>query len=97
MVVMGDEDLTPAQRSLRARLAAHTSWTNTVDRAARTAAARKAADERFARQVDPEGILPPRERAERVGNARKAYFAALALRSARARRQRRTRRGDDSA
>jgi hypothetical protein len=56
MVVMG-EDLTPAQRSLRARVAAHTSWASTSDRAARTAAARKAANDRFARQVDPEGAL----------------------------------------
>ena len=97
MVVMGEEDLTPVQRSLRAKLAAHTSWANTADRTARTAAARKAADERFARQVDPDGILPPRERAERAENARKAYFTALALRSTRARGRRRTRRGEDSS
>jgi hypothetical protein len=97
MVVMGEEDLTPAQRSLRAKLAAHTSWANTSDRAARTAAARKAANERFARQVDPDGTLPPRERAERAENARKAYFTALALRSTRARRRRRTHREEDSS
>jgi hypothetical protein len=96
MVVMGEEDLTPAQRSLRAKLAAHTSWANTADRAARTAAARKAANERFARQVDPDGTLPPQERAERAENARKAYFTALALRSTRARGRRRTAGGEDS-
>jgi len=55
-------DLTPAQRSLRARIAAHMSWANTEDRSARTAAARKAALERFERQVDPNGTLPPQER-----------------------------------
>lgn len=96
MVVMG-EDLTPGQRSLRARLAAHTSWANTADRAARTAAARKAADERFARQVDPDGTLPPQERAERAENARRAYFTALALRSTRARGRRRARHREDSS
>jgi hypothetical protein len=96
MVVMGEEELTPAQRSLRAKLAAHTSWANTSDRAARTAAARKAANERFARQVDPDGTLPPHERAERAENARKAHFTALALRSTRARQRHRTGRGDDA-
>ena len=96
MVFMGDE-LTPAQRTLRARLAAHTSWANTSDRTARTAAARKAANDRFARQVDPDGTLPPEERAKRAEHARKAYFTALALRSARARRRRRTRDHEDSS
>jgi hypothetical protein len=34
------EGLTPAERSLRARMAAHASWANTSDRTARTAAGR---------------------------------------------------------
>jgi len=87
-------DLTPAQRSLRARIAAHTSWANTTDRSARTAAARKAALDRFERQVDPDGALPARERALRAASARKAHFTRLALRSAQARRRGRT--GDSS-
>ena len=87
--VLPGMDLTPQQRSLRARLAAHTSWANTTDRAARTAAARKASMDRFDRLVDPDGVLPPAERALRAAHARKAYFARLALRSARARRARR--------
>ncbi|MCF2531716.1 hypothetical protein [Yinghuangia soli] len=33
--------MTPAQRSMRARQAAHMSWSNTTDRRARTAAATK--------------------------------------------------------
>jgi hypothetical protein len=78
--------MTPAQRSLRARIAAHTSWANTSDRSARTAAARKAAYDRFEQQVDPDGALPAEERAQRATNARKAHFARLALLSARARR-----------
>lgn len=80
--------MTPAERTLRAKVAAHTSWANTPDRAARTAAARKAAHDRFAHQVDPEGVLPPEERARRAENARKAYFSRLAMLSVRARRAR---------
>jgi hypothetical protein len=83
-----DKDLTPAQRSLRARIAAHVSWANTSDRSARTAAARKAALDRFERQVDPDGVLPVAERAQRAAHARKAHFARLALLSAQARRSR---------
>jgi hypothetical protein len=86
--VMGQE-LTPAQRSLRARLAVHASWANTKDRAGRTAAARKVALDRFDRQVDPDNELPPEERAALAQHARRAYFIALALRSAQARAQRR--------
>lgn len=52
-----------------------------------TAPARRAFDERFDHQVDPDGILPPAERAKRAGAARKAYFAALAQKSATARRR----------
>jgi hypothetical protein len=72
---------------LRAQLAAHTSWANTENRAARTAAARKAALDRFEREVDPDGKLSPEERARRATNARKAYFARLALRSSQARQE----------
>lgn len=80
--------LTPAERSLRGRLAAHASWANTPDRSARTAAARQAALDRFADQVDPDGSLSPTERAQRAESARRAYFSGLALKSARARRRR---------
>lgn len=73
------DNMTPAQRSLRAKIAAHTSWANTADRSARTAAARKAALDRFERQVDPDGALPAEQRVQRAASARKAYFARLAL------------------
>lgn len=87
---MNSEELTPAQRSLRARIAAHVSWANTTDRAKRTAAARQAALDRFDRQVDPDRSLPPEERVQRALAARKAYFTRLALRSSRARRRTQT-------
>ncbi|MER7273868.1 hypothetical protein ABT369_05405 [Dactylosporangium sp. NPDC000244] len=73
-------------RALIARAAAHTRWAKTADRAAATAAARRTALERFEREVDPDGILEPHERARRAESARKAYFALLALKSAQARR-----------
>ena len=39
--------LTPAEGSLRGQLAAHTSWSRTLDRTARTANARNAFEEKF--------------------------------------------------
>lgn len=76
-----------ADRSLIARLAAHESWARTTDPSARTEPARRALLDRFEREVDPDGVLSPAERARRAGHARKAYFTRLALRSAQARRK----------
>jgi hypothetical protein len=44
-------------------------------------------DSYWDRQVDPDGVLDPQERARRAGHAKKAYFARLALKSAMARRK----------
>ena len=79
--------LTPTERSLRARLAAHSSWAQTADPSSRTRAARDAFLDRFEREVDPDGQLPPEERRVRAEHARKAYFTRLALKSAQARRR----------
>ncbi len=76
-----------ADHSLIARLAAHESWARTADPTARTAPARRALLDRFEREVDPDGVLSPTERARRAGHARKAYFIRLALQSAKARRK----------
>jgi hypothetical protein len=81
-----DESLTPEQRSLRAKIAAYSSWAKTADRAGRTAAARRAALDRFDREVDPDGVLPAEERAQRSACARKAHYSRMAYLSARARR-----------
>lgn len=78
-----------SSRALQARLRAHRSWANTSDRAGRTANARAAFNKRFEDQVDPDRVLPERERAIRAEHARKAYFLELALKSATARRRRR--------
>jgi hypothetical protein len=80
--------LTPAERSLRARMAAHHSWARTRDRSARTEPARKAAMDRYEREVDPDGTLEPRERALRAEQAMKAHMTRIALKSAQARRKR---------
>ena len=83
-----DEGLTPSERSLRARLAVHMSWAHTSDRSARTAPARRAALQRFERQVDPDGTLAPAERAQRAEQAMRAHMPRLALLSVQARRKR---------
>jgi hypothetical protein len=80
--------LTPHQRTLRARLGAYASWAATADPSARTAKARRALDDKFIAQVDPDGTLPSAERDRRVAAARKAYFTRLALQSSRARSRR---------
>lgn len=80
--------LTPAERSQRASIASHTSWSRTEDRTARTAGARRASDARFEKLVDPDGTLSPDERAKRAANARKAHYTRMAYLSARARKRR---------
>jgi hypothetical protein len=80
--------LSPAERSLRARLAAHTMHARN-DAGQTTVAARTAFLARFEAEVDPDGALDPEERRRRAEHARRAYFTRLALASAKARRTRR--------
>lgn len=79
-----DTGLTPQQRSLRARIAAH-SLHSKCDSRVHTQPARDAFMARFERQVDPNTELPEAERRRRAESAKKEYFAALALKSSRAR------------
>jgi hypothetical protein len=74
--------LTPEQRRLRARAAAHALH---AQGGTSTTAGTAAFIARFERQVDPEGLLEPMERARRAEHARKAYMASLALRASKAR------------
>lgn len=78
--------LTPAERTLRARLAAHKMHSRNDSRET-TAAARAAFNERWDDEVDPDRVLDPAERARRAEHARKAYFAKLAFASAKARKK----------
>lgn len=81
----------PGDRSLAATIASNTKWARLRrhERRAETTPARTAFDARFDKQVDPDGLLPPDERALLAANARSAYFARLALKSAQARRRNR--------
>lgn len=84
---MGAPDrLSPNERVLRARLAAH-SLHASRDARETTAAARRAFLDRFEHEVDPRGELPLEERQRRAVQARKAYFTRLALMSAKSRRR----------
>jgi hypothetical protein len=78
---------TREERSIRASIAADERWSRTTDRAAATAAARQAFNDRFEQLVDPAGELAPDERTRRAASARRAYMKRLALRSAQSRRR----------
>lgn len=69
--------LTAAQRSQRARIAAQKRWAKS-DPVEGTRAAREAFMARFEAQVDPEGVLEPRERARRAELARRGHFLSMA-------------------
>lgn len=75
-------------RVLLGRAAAYESWSRTTDRTARTANARKAFNDGFEQQADPDGRLSPEERARRGALLRKAWFARLAAKSVAARKAR---------
>jgi hypothetical protein len=79
--------MTPGERTLRARMAAYILHSR-YDSKELTAPARRAFNDRFEKQVDPDGTLPPAERQRRAEAAKKAYFARLALKSVKSRRRR---------
>ncbi len=70
---------------MRARMAAYTLHAR-YDPRETTKAARRAFNERFLDEVDPDRRLPERERLRRADAARCAYFTRLAYLSARRRR-----------
>lgn len=69
--------MTPAERTLRARLAAHTLH---AQGKTNTAPARAAFLAKFENQVDPDRVLPEAERQKRADHALKAHMAGLRLR-----------------
>jgi hypothetical protein len=73
---------TDSELALAGRKGAHVSWSNTVDRTARTAPARAALEQKFLDECDGDPV--------RAASRRKAYFADLALKSAQARRRKAT-------
>lgn len=79
--------MSPQDRVLRASLAAHASWANTLDPASRTAKARAAANGRFEREAREKHPGATEEQIIRVASHLKsAYFKRLALAAAQARR-----------
>ena len=85
-----------SEAALRGRIGALVLHSRRDPRAT-TAKARQAFLGRFEREVDPDGMLPAGERQRRAAYARRAYFARLALRSARARARRAGREVPDDA
>jgi hypothetical protein len=83
----------PTVRAINGAIGAHEKWARTPDRSAATQAARTAFNDRFEREVDPDGTLPPAERAIRAEHARKAYFLRMAAASVKSRRAKAVRHG----
>lgn len=81
--------MTPAERRLRAQLAANTRWSRETDRKAAGERGQNGLRARFAREIDPVGRLSDDELAKRVENALKAHMQRMQLRSSQARAARR--------
>lgn len=86
--------LTPAQRALRARLAA---FSQHAQGRTNTGPAFDARVRKLEAQVDPDARLAPDERARRVGFAMKAEMCARSLAASRARSRRQAARPDHPA
>jgi hypothetical protein len=64
--------------SASGREAALTRWAFEEDPVAATAPARRGFADRFAREVDPDGLLPAAERERRADRLMRAYMSRLA-------------------
>jgi hypothetical protein len=73
--------VTPEQRSLRARLAAHARWAKCDDPVAATETARRALAEKWERLADPNGTLSPEDRARRAAHLQAQHMTGMALKS----------------
>ena len=82
--------VTHGERVLRARIAANAMHSKNDGRRI-THSARRVFLDRFELEVDPNQALSTNERAQRAYQARRSYFCSLALKSAKARRDRKTR------
>jgi hypothetical protein len=90
---MSDPSSEKSRRVLQARMAAHALHAKVTDPTAHTAPAREVFLSRFEREVDPDGVLSPQERARRAEHAKKAYFLSLAAASRKARTEKRRKQG----
>jgi len=80
-------DLTPAERRLRAQLAANTRWSKPGSRTRHARKVREARLRYYEDLVDPDHTLAPAERQRCARAALRADMQRLALRSAKARRR----------
>ena len=80
--------LTPEERQMRARIAAHTRWAQDPDRTAATSKGRAGLRAKFEREADPDGILPPDELERRVNHLMKAHMLRMSFKAKQARRKR---------
>ena len=81
--------LSPSERTLRARIGAHSLHAQRDSRETTAPGRKAAADKLNARllaEIDPDSILPLDERARRLEHARRAYFCSLALKRTKKRR-----------
>jgi hypothetical protein len=79
--------LSPAQRSLRASIAANVRWSR-EDPVRNATRGQAGLVDRFRRQVDPDNQLPEAERERRALSAYRAHMQRLALASSKARARR---------
>jgi hypothetical protein len=79
----------PMERRLHAQAAALTGWAMEPNRTARTQAWRDGFTRKLERQVDPDGVLSPQERAQRAELLRQAHLAKARAASVAAFRRRR--------
>lgn len=77
--------LSPAQRKLRAQIAANARWAKEPDRLAATAPGRRAAFEKLLDEVDPGHQLSETERTKRAENLQRSNLLRLSLQSSKAR------------
>lgn len=77
--------LTPEQRTLRSRAAAHVLH-GTHDSRELTQAARSGFAARFEKLADPEMVLPEAERQRRAQHLLKSYMASLSLKASKKRK-----------
>ena len=82
------QNVSPGERTLRARLAAHLLHARSDPRQT-TANGRAAFLARFEHEVDPARVLDPAERRRRAEHARRAYFTRLSLAALQAKRAKR--------
>jgi hypothetical protein len=81
-------DLSAEERSLRARIAVSERWAKTHDRTTATAPARAAAQRaRWAREIDPDGVMPPAQLEARLEEMQRVHHMKVRLRAKTARRK----------